>query len=67
MFRTNALPMINLDPYAGLQSTVRAARTWHGRFRQRLALAELEPRMQRDVGLTPGAAAIEAGKPFWLR
>ena len=66
MFRTNALPMINFDPFTGLRTAARAALVWHERFRQRLALAELEPRMQRDVGLTPGAAAIEAQKPFWL-
>ncbi len=66
MFRASTLSMISFDLYAGLQAVTRTAGSWHERFRQRLALAELEPRMQRDVGLTPGKAAIEAQKPFWL-
>ena len=35
------------------------------RQRQRYHLADLEPRMLRDVGLTEGMAGRETRKPFW--
>ncbi len=65
MIRSTAIPMTYFDLYAGLRVVAHLVATWHDRFRQRLVLAELEPRMRRDVGLTPGKAALEAAKPFW--
>lgn len=38
---------------------------WGERRRQRLALARLDPRLLRDVGVTHTAAARESRKPFW--
>lgn len=38
---------------------------WLARRRQRLDLQELDPRMLKDLGLTPADVAREAGKPFW--
>jgi uncharacterized protein YjiS (DUF1127 family) len=35
------------------------------RARQRRALAELDDRLLRDIGITAYDAAHEAGKPFW--
>ena len=35
------------------------------RRRQRQALAVLDARLLRDVGITPDQARAEAAKPFW--
>ena len=35
------------------------------RRRQRRALARLDGRLLRDIGVTPEQAAVEARKPFW--
>jgi uncharacterized protein YjiS (DUF1127 family) len=40
-------------------------RTWIRRARQRRALAALDDRSLRDIGITRVEAAREAGKPFW--
>ena len=40
-------------------------RTWLQRSRQRRALAELDDRMLRDIGITRPQAEREAAKPFW--
>lgn len=38
---------------------------WVERVRQRRALAGLDRRMLRDIGLDPGTAWAESRKPFW--
>jgi uncharacterized protein YjiS (DUF1127 family) len=38
---------------------------WIARVRQRQALATLDDRMLRDIGITRGEAVRECGKPFW--
>lgn len=40
---------------------------WQERFRGRNALAEMDARMLKDIGLTPSDVASEVDKPFWLR
>jgi uncharacterized protein YjiS (DUF1127 family) len=40
-------------------------RTWRQRFRDREALAQLDDRSLRDIGLTRCDALGEADKPFW--
>jgi uncharacterized protein YjiS (DUF1127 family) len=40
-------------------------RTWLQRSRQRRALAALDDRMLRDIGVTHAQAQREAAKPFW--
>lgn len=39
--------------------------SWLARSRQRKALAELDDRMLREIGITPTEAIREAGRPFW--
>jgi uncharacterized protein YjiS (DUF1127 family) len=38
---------------------------WLERSRQRRALAELDERLLRDIGVTSAQARREAAKPFW--
>jgi len=38
---------------------------WHDRRRQRLALARLDYRMLRDIGLSYADVDREISKPFW--
>lgn len=40
-------------------------RAWIGVARQRRALALMDARLLRDIGLTREAAMREAGRPFW--
>ena len=46
----------------GLRATVR---TWLERIRARRALACIDERSLRELGISPGLAEYEAGKPFW--
>ena len=39
--------------------------TWAERLKQRAALAEMDDRMLKDIGLSRVAAMAEADKPFW--
>lgn len=39
---------------------------WRARAEERKALAEMDHRDLRDIGLSPGEAFAEAGKPFWI-
>jgi uncharacterized protein YjiS (DUF1127 family) len=38
---------------------------WRERAAGRKALAQLDPRMLKDVGLTSADVALESDKPFW--
>ena len=38
---------------------------WSHRHRTRRDLRQLDPRLLRDIGLTPDDARIETEKPFW--
>ena len=40
--------------------------TWQERARQRHALATLDDRMLKDIGISRVSANAEARKPFWL-
>ncbi len=44
---------------------VRALLTWQERDRQRHALAQLDARMLKDIGLSRAEVALELRKPFW--
>jgi hypothetical protein len=43
----------------------RGVRLWLARWRERRMLAELEPRLLQDIGLTPDDVLTEAARPFW--
>lgn len=45
---------------------VRTVSRWLARSRQRRDLAALDAHLLRDIGVTPGEAAREAAKPFWV-
>lgn len=38
---------------------------WASRRRERLILAELDPRLLQDIGIDPITARQEAARPFW--
>ena len=46
-------------------AAVRAVLFWMERSRQRRALAELDDRLLRDIGLTRAEAMQECANPFW--
>ncbi len=46
-------------------AAVALCRAWRKRIRDRRALAALDTRMQRDIGVTPSEVAHEIDKPFW--
>ena len=51
-----------------LEAGARALRTlltWQERDRQRHALAQLDARMLKDIGLSRADVALELRKPFW--
>lgn len=40
---------------------------WRERTTVRRCLAEMDARSLRDAGISPAAAAFEAGRPFWRK
>lgn len=60
---------IAATPFAALCAVVRAGRTWcrqkAERRRQRRALAQLDDRLLRDIGVSREQAARESARPFW--
>ena len=40
---------------------------WSRRWRQRVALAEMEPRIRDDLDLSLSDVDRECGKPFWRK
>ena len=50
-----------------LRHTFAALREWRRRAHGRTALARLDDRMLRDIGLTRADALREIDKPFWRR
>ena len=59
----------NFPPRSGLRRALMAlaacADAYASRSRQRRALAQLDSRLLRDIGVTAHDAAHEAAKPFW--
>jgi uncharacterized protein YjiS (DUF1127 family) len=59
-------PMVLLrSARARLRGCGAAIAMWFARSRQRRALAELDDRLLRDIGVTFEQARREAAKPFW--
>ena len=52
-------------PILRLRALMSLIARWIERARQRQALAGLEDRMLRDIGITRVDAARECDKPFW--
>jgi uncharacterized protein YjiS (DUF1127 family) len=50
------------EPSPSLWETLRAA--W-GRHRSRRRIAQLDPQMLKDIGVSYAEAEAEANKPFW--
>jgi uncharacterized protein YjiS (DUF1127 family) len=50
---------------ASLGQAWRQLSTWIARSRQRDALAQLDDRLLRDIGVSRETAAREVAKPFW--
>ena len=61
-YHTTHLPTFARDKLHVWATTVRV---WFERSRQRRALAELDARMLRDIGVTSAQARREAATPFW--
>jgi uncharacterized protein YjiS (DUF1127 family) len=54
------------DPRRSLrQRLVLTLAVWRQRAQARRALAQMDARGLRDIGISPAAAAYESGKPFW--
>ena len=53
-------------PLAGMFTALaRTLQTWRNRSHDRNALAQLDHRTLRDLGISEGQARFEANKPFW--
>lgn len=52
-------------PIHPLARALKRVALWIERLRQRRALASLDERMLRDIGITRFDAARECDKPFW--
>ena len=63
--RAAPAPFSGLKPSLLLSAVWRLGCSWAERRRQRLALAALDQRLLRDIGLTSGEAMRETDKPFW--
>jgi uncharacterized protein YjiS (DUF1127 family) len=64
----HALPSrrVGLDrAIAWLQNAIAVLKLWHERGQQRRALAGLDERFLRDLGITRCDADVECSKPFW--
>ena len=63
--RAPQLPKLSVALMAGFQSVVRNVLEWNERSRQRQALAELDDRLLKDIGISRTAAATEVSEAFW--
>ena len=48
-----------------LAAVIATLKVWRMRRRSRIALAQLDERALKDIGLTMEAATREATRPFW--
>ena len=58
--RRKALRLVDL--FNRLAETVG---TWRRRYRERQQLANVDPRILKDCGISESARFIEVNKPFW--
>ena len=64
---TLTMPRRRTSVADGLQRATSQLLAWYARSRERHALAQLDDRMLRDIGIGPAEAHREANKPFWAR
>jgi uncharacterized protein YjiS (DUF1127 family) len=58
-------PKAAVQGFALLHGALHVVALWHERALQRRALAELDERLLRDLGITRCDAEMESSKPFW--
>ena len=58
-------PFRHASIMASAATSLKAARLWRSRARQRRRLSELGADQLQDVGITREDALTEAAKPFW--
>ena len=63
--RWNPKHRAGYHPFLPMRATLSLVARWIERSRQRDALAGLEDRMLRDIGISRVDAARECEKPFW--
>ena len=63
--RWRPTPPAAFHPIPRVGNAVGVIAQWIDRVRQRQALAGLDDRMLRDIGITRVEAARECEKPFW--
>ncbi|WP_416900121.1 MAG: DUF1127 domain-containing protein [Minwuia sp.] len=69
MVETAGRTRLGLNPLAALVDGVLNSggllAAWQQRANERTALASLDDRLLRDIGIDRQSAAVEAKKPFW--
>ena len=60
-----ALPAVADAASKGFARAIRWCADCQARAEQRRALAALDARLLKDIGIAPPDAARECGKPFW--
>lgn len=60
-------PATAVTPSSFRQRLAVTVAVWRERTAARRYLAQMDARSLRDAGISPAAAAFEAGRPFWRR
>jgi len=66
LFATSAEP-VNAPVPSFRQRLAVTVAVWRERTVARRCLAEMDARSLREAGISPAAAAFEAGRPFWRK
>lgn len=66
LFTTPVVVVVD-SPLSFRQRLAITIAVWRKRINARRCLAQMDARSLRDAGLSPAAAAYEAGKPFWQK
>lgn len=66
-FLTTSAAAVAASPPSFRQRLAVTIAVWRERTVARRCLAQMDARSLRDAGISPAAAAFEAGRPFWQR